>query len=255
MKHIYLSPHLDDAVLSCGGAIHRYAVAGEPVQIITIFSGDAPPEDALSPFARSMHRLWGNPPAPVSLRRAEDAVALAWLKATGDYLPWPDAIYRTAPDGTWLYEREEALWAAPHPADPLAQEGGRVLADQLTARIPRAENVQIYAPLAIGNHVDHQIVHMAALRLRERGYPLAFYEDFPYAEDRQAVRLRLAEGTWQALLIFLGTVDVIAKITAIGSYRSQMRVLFGGIEAMPNRVWAFALARGKGQGLAERVWR
>ncbi|WP_366972639.1 PIG-L family deacetylase, partial [Thermoflexus sp.] len=35
-----LSPHPDDAVLSCGGTLYRTARAGIPVRVITVFAGD-----------------------------------------------------------------------------------------------------------------------------------------------------------------------------------------------------------------------
>ncbi len=38
-KHIYLSPHYDDAALSCGGSIHKQATQQEPVAVITVFAG------------------------------------------------------------------------------------------------------------------------------------------------------------------------------------------------------------------------
>ena len=55
--YIYLSPHLDDAVLSCAGQICQFVQAGRSVLIITIMAGDAPAAD-LSPFARSLHERW-----------------------------------------------------------------------------------------------------------------------------------------------------------------------------------------------------
>ena len=54
LTHVYLSPHLDDAVLSCGGMIHRQAQAGERVVVVTVCAGDPPP-GPLSDFARSLH--------------------------------------------------------------------------------------------------------------------------------------------------------------------------------------------------------
>ena len=257
MERIYLAAHPDDAVLSCGGAMHRYAAAGDAVRVLTVFAGDTPPAEALSPFARFQHAAWGDPPRPMYLRRAEGQAALARLGVAGVYLDWPDAVYRTAPDGAWLYDREEALWADPHPADPAAQDGAQALAAQLAARIPTGEAVQVYAPLAVGNHVDHQIVRLAARRLAEAGYRLAFYEDYPYAGEPEAVAqtLRALGGDWQAELLPLAAADVAAQVQAIGYHRSQMRILFGGAEAMPNRMWRFAVACAGGRGLAERVWR
>ena len=74
---IFLSPHLDDAVLSCGGMIYQLAQAGQAVQVITIFAGDPPP-GLLSPFAQSLHDRWQ---AGSVARRSEDIEALTLLGA------------------------------------------------------------------------------------------------------------------------------------------------------------------------------
>ena len=39
MTHVFVSPHPDDAALSCGGLIARLRDGGEPVTILTIYSG------------------------------------------------------------------------------------------------------------------------------------------------------------------------------------------------------------------------
>ncbi|GBL37311.1 hypothetical protein EMGBD1_09980 [Anaerolineaceae bacterium] len=47
-------------------------------------------------------------------------------------------------------------------------------------------DTRIWIPLALGNHVDHQLVRSAAQQSKlpgQRGY----YEDYPYAEDTAAV--------------------------------------------------------------------
>ena len=54
--HVYLSPHLDDAVLSCGGLIHRQVVAGQRPLVVTIFAGTPPVDVELSDFARFLPR-------------------------------------------------------------------------------------------------------------------------------------------------------------------------------------------------------
>ena len=43
---IFLSPHPDDAVLSCGGWIYQLAQDGERPIVITIFGGDRPADCA-----------------------------------------------------------------------------------------------------------------------------------------------------------------------------------------------------------------
>jgi len=118
--------------------------------------------------------------------------------------------------------------------------------------------VRLYAPLGVGDHVDHQVVRMAALRLLAAGYRVVFYEDYPYADRPGASEsaLTAAGGTeWQCECVALGAMDLAAKVSALGYYRSQMSVLFGGAESMPNKVWAFATTRAVQEGLFERRWR
>lgn len=256
MKHVYLSPHLDDAVMSCGGIIHRQMSNGEPVLAITIFAGDYQGGDP-SPFALVQHGYWGNPPHPMLLRRAEDTAALALLGADVRHLDYLDAVYRTGSDGEWLYADEEALWQAVSHADPMAGAGSQAVADKLDDLLSPPDQTVVYAPLGVGHHVDHQVVHAVAQRLRQKGFRLAFYEDVPYAMTRGATgRAVTAVGAeeWEADAARLEPEDLAAKVSALSYYRSQMYVLFGGIEHMPNRIWAFAASRTPGTGLAEQLW-
>jgi LmbE family N-acetylglucosaminyl deacetylase len=255
MKHIYLSPHLDDALLSCGGAIHLHTASGARALVITIFAGEFNGE--LSPFARLQHTYWGDPPQPMALRRAEDRAAVTSLDAEARHLEYRDAVYRAGPDGDWLYNQEEALWQEVHPADPMGQTGTEALADQLAGQLLSKDGATVYAPLGVGQHVDHQIVHAAARLLLEMGYQVAFYEDFPYAEKAEALApIVEAAGAkrWRVEAIPLRAEDLVAKTCALSYYRSQMSILFGGAEAMPNRVWAFAASRAPQVCLAERIW-
>lgn len=263
MSRVYLSPHLDDAVLSCGGAIYQQATAGEEVLVITIFAGEFEGSDP-SPFALEQHRLWGNVPRPMTLRRAEDIAALTLLGAEVCHLDALDAVYRATSgpgDGTgvdrWLYRDLETLFGAIHPADPVGQQGAQELADDLAAVIPPDDGGLIYAPLGVGCHIDHQLVHAAARKLLQAGFWVIFYEDYPYAEVPGATASALSAAdaeSWRSQAISLEPADLSAKVSALGYYRSQLAVLFGGAEAMPSRVWSFAATRSPGAALAERIW-
>lgn len=256
MRHIYLSPHHDDAALSCGGAIHRRTAGGEQVLVLTICAGEFA-GDELSPFAQLQHNYWGNPPRPMSLRCAEDKAALALLGAEAQHLSHLDAVYRAGMGGVWLYTHEEALWEGAHPDDPMGQDGANVLAGQLAALLPAKEQAIVHAPLGVGHHVDHQIVHAAARRLLELGYQVAFYEDYPYAEKPGATEAAVTgagAGEWRAEVLPLDPADLSAKVSALGYYRTQLAGLFGEAGAMPNRVWAFAASRSPEAALAERLW-
>ena len=251
--HIYLSPHLDDGVLSCGGRIWQQAQAGERVLVVTVFAS-APPLDApLSPFAQELHARWEHPDDAITRRRDEDLAALARLGAEAAHWPYADCIYRQTSDGCHPYASEEALWGEVHPAEKsLVTE----LATRITA-LPLAPGGAIYAPLGVGRHVDHQIVRQAASdawALAMAEWTPTYYEDFPYAEDWPEVQAALGEGRWQVEKVPLSEESLVARVEAVACYRSQLSTFWAGAAEMAAAVRAFAEQVGDGEP-AERYWK
>jgi len=248
--HLYLSPHLDDVVLSCGGLIRKQSLAGERVLVVTLFAG-IPPYEGLSLFARLLHLSWGNPSDPVGLRCREDEVALHYLGADSLHLHFLDALYRRSPYP--LYPRNRTLFGTLHPKDRGLQGEVEAFLKRLLARFG---NPPLYAPLAVGHHVDHQIARMVADSLWWRGYPVTYYEDFPYAEKKEeALLLALGDREgWSPTLE--GIADTLEeKIGAIALYASQIFMLFRKRETMEQRVRAYALSLNPERGPCERYWK
>ena len=242
-SYVFLSPHLDDAVLSCGGIIYRLVQAGQAVQAITIFAGDPPP-GPLAPFAQSLHDRWQA--APVD-RRAEDSEALRRLGAQAIHWPYADAVYRRHPvTGDALYDSEESIFGEVAEADTPAIESIR---DRLKRTDP---SVRLVVPLTAGHHVDHQIVRSAAESL---GRSLTYYEDYPYAEMPEKLRAALQSGAWESESALLGDKAIRAKAAAILAYRSQMSTFFKSAQEMDQRVRAYADLVGGSAGPAESLWR
>ena len=67
---LFISPHMDDAVLSCGGYIGKLTAYGYPVMVLTLFCGS--PEGPLSPLAEALHAEWRLPKDAPAVRREED---------------------------------------------------------------------------------------------------------------------------------------------------------------------------------------
>ena len=247
-QHVYLSPHLDDAVLSCGGTIHQQAMSGQPPLVITLFAGPPARDAILSAFAQYQHDRWGG--QTVTRRWAEDQSALAELGADYVRLNYPDCIYRGREHaGEWYYASEQALFGAVHPAElGLPAE----LAAALAEFIPRERTTTLYAPLAAGHHVDHQLTFAAALTLKMQGWRVIFYEDYPYVEKEGALSQALTRRgmeTWQPVVVPLDEADLAAKIRAITCYASQIGVLFERVEEVPDRIRTYANLVG-----GERLW-
>lgn len=231
-RHIILSPHLDDAALSCGGLIAAATQRGEGVLVVTICSAVPDPRGPFNPLATRLHLDWQlAPDQVVSERLREDAAALAVLGAETRYLAELDCIYRMPA----AYDSSSALFGPPAADDQLA-ERLRVRFAALAAEFPQA---RFYAPLAVGRHVDHQITFAAAADLPQ----LSYYEDFPYVLRDGALTDRLAL-IGQEFAVTTHAIDATLthRIDAVDCYASQLANLFGTRDAMPEAVRTYAAA-------------
>jgi len=260
-QHIYLSPHYDDAALSCGGTIHQQTQADEPVLVVTVCAAPPPANTLLSPFAQDMHATWGGDADNiVATRRAEDETAMNVLGADHVLLDFPDCIYRgQSANGPWFYNNNQELFGKIHPKDSGLVE--RIVAS-LTGQAGVTENSTIYAPLTVGHHVDHQLVHAAAWQLHSRGYGVIFYEDYPYVDtaaygnatlDDTLAWLKQQRKPVEPMLQFFSEHNLKAKIKSINAYASQIEMLFGDQSKMSEAVQRYAYQIGQGQP-AERFW-
>ena len=180
-RHIYFSPHLDDAVLSCAGRIARQTGAGHPVLVVTVFAGSAGgathPPPSFAPFQ------------DIPARRREDRRALDVVGADHRWLDFPDAIQR--------HRRYASLAGITAPVGGREARLRTEVANEV-ARIGRCwPAARLYFPLAVGNHVDHQIVAAAGFDLRRSdvraGREITFFEDAPYVCIPHLLRQRFEQ--------------------------------------------------------------
>ena len=193
---IYLSPHLDDAALSCGGNIFQQTAAGQRVLIVTVMAG-SPDLTVDSPYVEALHSRWELAGDAAAQRRAEDEEACRILGAEFLHLGVPDCIYRLDPvTGAPLYLSDDDIFGEVQPSE---QSLVLTLAAQL-AQLPAAH--QWYAPLTVGHHVDHLLVRAAAEQAL--GAALLYYEDYPYAQKPGYLELTIgtkgAAGGRQSLI-------------------------------------------------------
>lgn len=215
MRWIYISPHLDDAVLSAGGFLYEQAQAGNPVEIWTIVCGFPQPGD-LTPFAQQLHQQWGTGTAEetVKLRRIEDEKAASILQAKVVHFDVPDCIYRRGPESEPLYLD---IFVSPHEAEAH-------LPDQITQKI--APDLQpddrVICQLGVGGHVDHILVRRAVERLNR---PLWYTADIPYLFWHPEELAALVAGM-KASLQPITKAGLNAWIEAVLTYESQISTLF-----------------------------
>lgn len=247
MKWIYLSPHLDDAVFSCGGLILDQTRQGHEVDIWTIFAGDPPGED-LSEFATLLHKVWNAGPNPVRERREEDLEACRIVGARAVHFPYPDCIYRhSAVDGRSLYPGREAIFGG---WDPEEADLIRSLVQRFEKDIPR--NAQLISPLGIGNHVDHALTRQAAQRL---GRELWYYADYPYAREKtgkESLRVMRNLRDWTEKVSGVSADGLAGWQQAMAAYRSQISTFWKDEQTLFQEILDYSCSQG-GLALWKRV--
>ena len=196
-------------------------------------------------------------------RRVEDERFAYFAEASLVFLDLPDAVFRG-------YEGDDQLLGSLRDDDLGPTE-------ILRREIVRLEPQKVYVPLAVGNHVDHQLCRDAGFALlnepRKWVMPgpdyagiVTFYEDFPYAWWSAFRRLEDLPVDLQAAVpsdvaVYPEYADISdqveRKITGIRLYESQVPRLFGDTRKMGDAVRTYGRQvgeLGRVDGFAERYW-
>jgi LmbE family N-acetylglucosaminyl deacetylase len=261
MHWIYLSPHFDDAVYSCGGLIWQQTRRGDTAEIWTICAGE-PPDGPLSPFAQELHQRWETPQDSVTSRRAEDQQASQIVGATTRYLPIPDCIYRRPGLDYWsppatrtaemgdeaaiMYPDREALFGPLHPLEArLPWQLAQRLTEMLSADFGWAAGVRLAAPITLGGHADHRLTRLAAERLLTME-GLWYYADYPYAADHPGEIEALLPAGYSKHAIDLEPAAVEAWAAGMAAYASQISTFWSGVDDLRARLEAYLQRLGGG---------
>jgi LmbE family N-acetylglucosaminyl deacetylase len=223
--HLFLSPHYDDIPLSAGATVRRLADRGLTPETLVVFGSEPDRGQSLSDFAQRMHAVWGlSADQVIASRYGEESAAAAVLGATTRVLPFRDAIYRGH-----VYLSDDDLFGVPAVAE--SSLPGEIVESLRLGESPDA-GTRIYAPLAVGKHVDHQLVHQAAKDLAMSGWDVWFYEDIPYAlkpdalDDRLAALAETAGTRLEPVATIPAELVWDRKIDAILCYPSQLETVF-----------------------------
>lgn len=230
--YLFISAHLDDAILSCGDYIHALIQNNYQVTIATVFTGMG---TDLSMLARILHKKFGLGMDTMDVRRQEDIRAAEALGATVIHLNLLECIYRKNKDGSPVYSKLQNLFVAELGSEhEVIEEIVSVLSEQIIF-----ENFAgIFVPLGIGRHIDHCIVRESTERYRLRAgtdgqIRLMYYEDLPYLcfNQDKTWRTELAAGLHEQR-IKLQYWDLKAKINASLKYSSQLSLLWSSKTSM-----------------------
>lgn len=212
---IVVSPHLDDAVLSCGTLLStRHGSL-----VVTVFAGAPREPGTLTEWDERCG--FSSAGTALATRRAEDSEAVGYLGGESRWLDFSDAQYGEI-------------------------NAFHAIAAALGAVFDERPDHAVLFPLGLF-HSDHVLTHRAAAcALRSRGARRLFvYEDVPYRhiEGELAKRFRALRSVglqMQALAWDCDAEHRRHKARAIAAYASQLRV-FGPHgppdAARPERYW------------------
>lgn len=144
---VYISPHPDDAVLSCGGRILK---TSEKIVVVNVFTKEY---EGLTKWDK-VCEIANN---PMQERITEDKKILSKIEAEGKYLNFYDqAVY-------------EDIKKEKRPSDERKE-----IKSELTEIINNLSPSKLFFPVGI-KHSDHKL-----LRRIGKEFDCSFYEDLPY---------------------------------------------------------------------------
>lgn len=226
-----LSPHLDDAVLSCG-ALLRSLVESTEINVVTAFSAATSPPYSRAARAFREGSSFSDARSLFSARRAEDTRVMRRLGVRYKHLGYADALYRKREAGGIVRAAGRILPEVMH-RYPTYRHGiakGRVAAGDrgLPRRIAKnlkdagvlARDPVLLCPLGTGSHVDHVITR----RIGEwHTGDVVYYSDFPYnlttPDDEEFIASK-------NLTAYRWNDGVAEKVDLIREYETQVRDLF-----------------------------
>jgi len=236
---LFLSAHLDDAVLSCGALLAQ--LTGRcPVTVATVFTEACPPPHTRA--ARSFLRRCGAPDAATlfARRQAEDRTVVTELGAVPVHLGGTDALFRRRSRGFGPLGRALPELVHRYPTYRFDIARGRVsrgdrgtveaLRRAVVGLVDERAAAMVFAPVGVGRHVDHLLTRRIAERLP---CPVVLYSDFPY-DERGKTGPAVGGRRWT------GPGDPATKLPLIRGYRSQVDALFpdGSVPARAETYWS-----------------
>jgi hypothetical protein len=153
---VYISPHIDDAVFSCGGSMANRIAHGERVLVASLFTRG---QDRRVEEERRVSELAGY-----------DASLLNFRDAPQRSLRYRVDVHAKPTN------RDDKVCAA--------------LVDALRELLNSFEYDRCYVPLAVGGHVDHFLACRACKEVVPLGKRI-YYEEMPYCLVSQQVNARL----------------------------------------------------------------
>ncbi len=213
---LFVSPHLDDAVFSCGGTMAKLAESGWRTILCTVFTKSVADPKGFA-LACQLDKNLAPEIDYMKLRRAEDCAAARILNVSEtlhlNFAEAPHRGYHSAPELFAGVKSGDEIWK------PIAEHFA--LLDDIH------EPELVFAPQGLGSHCDHlQTIDAVLKSFAEE--KMCWYFDTPYAIRQPAAKKYHRLSQFPELESQNITDHLDAKIEACAAYRSQIDFQFGG---------------------------
>ncbi|MGJ3189830.1 PIG-L family deacetylase [Paenarthrobacter nitroguajacolicus] len=223
---LFLSPHLDDAVLSCGALIEAQA-QGREVIVATLFTEASPGPHTRAATSFLRQCSGADAGSLFAARQEEDNSVLDQMGVQSLHLGQVDALFRRRRppklgSSAWARLLPEMTHRYPTYRFDIAlgriARGDQVLIRQLRTDVAALMGLTgaelLFCPVGVGKHVDHLITREAGMAHPEN---LVLYSDFPYDLVSQPDQARLARLGYVPLSWDQGLESKTARIRQYGT--------------------------------------
>lgn len=216
-KILVLSPHLDDAVLSCADHILEWKKQGHDLTVVSIFTKFQ--NNYISQAAKNSLYKAGFKDAEEceKLRKEEDREAMKKLGVCYQHLDFVDGWYR-------IHEKSSVYPNQTLFSGHISNKDSKLISELKNKLQSYRAFEMILIPFGVGKHADHLVARSVAETVFHH-HNLWFYVDFPYIQNWRQ---------WNTSLGFQIIAHNLSlklpsgqKYDAIYSYKSQYPLLFG----------------------------
>lgn len=213
---IFFSPHLDDAILSCGGLIINLVRDKKKVLIVTVFneSDGTKTNKNITRHVKAcgFDDIW----KLAKKREKEDKKMAKILKVKVLWLDEIEANYR---ENYKSYKEIIEKKAIERELDLVGRVNSKI--NNILKKL-LSKNGEVYFPMGLGNHIDHLIVNRSGLEATKK-YQVYFWEDYPYL---LFLKNKIEENKYSLVKRIDVKENLNFKKKLIENYDSQLKELF-----------------------------
>lgn len=215
---IFLSPHMDDAIFSCGGLISKFKKQNKKMAIINIFSLVKEQTKITKDINYELKKAEINSTKKLFESRKKDEQKIAkTLKLDIFFLDYIDGLYRKDSNHEFIYHSYEKLFSGK------INSNDKKLIAALTKELDlifknSKKSVMILGPIASGKHIDHLITKNLVTDLNQKYKKnVIFWDDIPYTNniDQKNNLFKIKK------IVSLNHHEAIAKINLCKLYKNQ----------------------------------